>query len=74
MHTVIAVALVTAIGLTLVAFVAGAVWLSGREYDRHPWFARWMNTEAAMHGAYADQPDITPEYLDQVPGGWDERP
>jgi hypothetical protein len=73
MHIFLAVLFITGVGLAMVGLVAALIAVTGREYDRHPWFARWMNTEAAMHGAYADQPDITPDYLDQIPG-WDDKP
>ena len=74
MHILIAAGVVTGLGLLLVALVFGAVWLSGIEYDRHPWFRRLMNSQAAMVAGYrpADD-DITPEYLSQIPG-WDDNP
>lgn len=72
MHIFLAILAVTGIGVALIGLVIGLMAVMGREYDRHTWFRRWMDTEAAMHGAYLDQPDITPEYLDQIPGGWDK--
>jgi hypothetical protein len=68
----LATLLIVGVSVALLGLVAAFAWLMGREYDRHPWFRKWMDTEAAMHGAYLDQPDITPEYLDQIPGGWDK--
>jgi len=67
--------LVIALGLGIPASVVFLVWFIGREYDRHPWFARMLDANASLYvPRQADPRDSLPqEYVDQVPG-WDDRP
>lgn len=74
MHILIGVLAVAGAAFLVIAFVAGTIWLYSREYDRHPWFAWFLNSAATMVPGYIPpDDDITPEYRAQIPG-WDAHP
>jgi hypothetical protein len=64
---------VICIALLPVVLFFGVLWI-GKEYDRHPKFAKFLRMEGRAFYPYQGDEDITPEYRDQVPGGWDDTP
>lgn len=72
-----AILLIILLGFGIPALTVFGVWFMGREYDRHPWVRKFLDSEAALyfppyHGS--DDAALPKEYTDQVPGGWDDRP
>jgi hypothetical protein len=68
------VVLIAVICIALLPVVLfGAILWMGKEYDRHPWFAKLLRAEGRVWYPYQGD-DITPDYRDQVPGGWDDKP